>query len=381
VIRHFAVLTAIILFLCSCHHAGRTAGGRFNEMSDSTYNASRFVIDDFPGYRRLVIRNPWQNTRGTLLVYYLVPRSIQLPDTISKDQVIRVPVKRMICMSTTHIAMLRALKATDVIVGISGTGLIYDSLIVDAINRGTIHDVGYDSNIDKELIVTLKPDLLMAYGVGAPDSEFLRKLGAMGVKIMYDADYLEEHPLARCKWLRLFGILTGKEEMADSIISEVSARYTRLADKVRASTVHSPDVLLGAPWEDVWYISPANSYIGRLIADAGGHYLFDDLIKPNSVPFSVEAVFKRATDADVWINPGSAGSLSDIASADSRMTRLPVYSRGDIWNNRKRITPAGGNDYWESGVVYPDILLEDIVSILHPQLLPGYEQFFYIRLK
>jgi iron complex transport system substrate-binding protein len=345
------------------------------------YAASRFRIDDFQHFKRLTVIDPWQNSSGNELVYYLVPHNMQLPDTISESHVVRVPVRRIVCMSTTHTAMLSALDEAGIIVGVSGTGLVYDSLILDAVFSGTIPDVGYESNLDKELIVSLKPDLLMAYGVGASSAEYLRKLTEMGVKVMYNADYLEEHPLARCEWIKVFGLLTGREAKADSLYREVSAAYLSLADEVRAAVKDHPYVLLGAPWEDVWYISPSNSYIGRLISDAGGRYLFDDLTEHNSVPYAVEAVFRRATEADMWLNPGTAESLNDIAVSDHRMAKLPVFESGSIWNNRNRMTPSGGNDYWEGAVVRPDLLLRDIVSILHPELLPDYKQLYFRRLE
>jgi iron complex transport system substrate-binding protein len=379
--RLYAILFAPVLFLWSCGHAGPRAEGRQAKAEASVYGASRFRIDDFHGFSRLTVIDPWQNSGGNEMVYYLAPHNVQLPDTISESQVVRVPVTRIICMSTTHTAMLSALGEAGIIVGLSGTGLVYDSLVRAAVASGSIPDVGYESNLDKELIVSLKPDLLMAYGVGASSAGYLGKLAEMGVKVMYDADYLEEHPLARCEWIKVFGLLTGKEARADSICREVSAAYFSLAARVRSAVKDKPEVLLGAPWEDVWYISPGNSYTGRLISDAGGRYLFDDVSERNSVPFSVEAVFSRATGADLWLNPGDAESLADIASSDHRMTRLPVFNSGNVWNNRNRMTPSGGNDYWEGAVVHPDLLLGDIVSILHPELLPDYKQLYFRRLE
>jgi iron complex transport system substrate-binding protein len=375
------ILFTLVLLLCSCGQGNRQSDSMPDKAAATMFTATRFRIDDFQGFKRLTVINPWQNSSGNELVYYLVPHHVQLPDTISESSVVRVPVRRIVCMSTTHTAMLSALDAAGIIVGVSGTGLVYDSLILDAVSSGRIPDVGYESNLDKELIVSLKPDLLMAYGVGASSAEYLRKLAEMGVKVMYNADYLEEHPLARCEWIKVFGLLTGREVKADSLFREVSAAYFSLADKVRADVKDHPDVLLGAPWKDVWYISPANSYTGRLISDAGGRYLFDDLTEPNPVPYAVEAVFRRATEADLWLNPGTAESLNDIAVSDHRMTKLPVFASGGIWNNRNRMTPSGGNDYWEGAVVHPDLLLKDIVSIIHPELLPDYKQLYFRRLE
>jgi iron complex transport system substrate-binding protein len=378
--RLFPIIQVVIMVFCSCGRSSDSAGKSKETAADFSSVSGRYSLEEINGIKKLVISNPWQNSGGVEFIYYLVPHGMDLPDTLKEADVIRTPVRRIICMSTTHVAMLGALGAADVIAGISGTDLLFDTLLREDIKNGMIPDVGYESNIDSELIISLDPDLLMAYNIGAP-AEYMLKLKSMGVKIMYNADYLEQHPLARCGWIRVFGALTGREERADSIVRAVTSRYRELAEKVRNSSSPRPDVLLGAPWEDTWYISPSNSYIGRLVDDAGGHYLFDDLAAPNSVPFSVEAVFRRAADADIWLNPGSAGTLAEIEASDNRLAQLPVYREGRVWNNRKRITPTGGNDYWESAVVHPDVLLHDIVSILHPELFPGYDQFYYKKLQ
>ncbi len=372
------LIIAATLILLSCRNGNEKPAQKESGLSPVS---SRLVIEEKEEYVRVVIRDPWQNSHGTELEYFLLPRGMAIPASLDVSRVIYVPVERMICMSTTHTAMLSALGATDLLAGISGPGLFYDTLILDAVARGSVRGVGYEGNLNNELIVALKPDLVMAYGVADPSSGQLGKLSSLGIKVIYNADYLEEHPLSRAGWIRLFGLLTGRRERADSLFAEVSGRYNELAARVRSSAGERPAVLLGAPWEDVWYVSPGNSYTGRLIEDAGGRYLFADMTEAHSVPFSVEAVFRRAADADIWINPGTAESLDDIRAADHRLSRLPVCREGGVWNNRRRITPAGGNDYWETAVVRPDILLMDMVSILHPELLPGYTHFFYRRLE
>jgi len=373
------VIAAAIIML-SCRNEGRNRTGVTGADSPAVSHG-RLFIEKMQGATRVEVREPWQNSSGRELVWYLVDRDSSLPPGIDEEQVIRVPVRGMVCMSTTHAAMMRALEADSLIVGISGSSLVYDSLLLERIRSGGIKDVGYEGNLNRELVISLEPDLVMAYGVADPSSGSNARLAEAGVKVFYNADYLEEHPLNRCAWLRLFGLLTGKERMADSIVSAVSESYHALAAMAAGAAGDKPGVLLGAPWEDVWYISPGNTYIGRLIEDAGGHYIYSDMTGSNSVPVSVESVFRRASDAEIWINPGTADMLSDIALSDHRMTSLPLFSGGRIWNNRKRIRPDGGNDYWESGVVRPDILLKDFISIIHPELLPDHDPYYYIRLK
>jgi len=366
------------LILCSCHSAGnRQAQGQHSD----TIAAGRLSIEKEEGFTRVTVSEPWQNSAGTKHVWYLLPRDAGLPAGVSEAQAIRIPVRRVICMSTTHVAMMQALGADSLIAGISGSSLIYDPFVNEGIRTGRIKDVGYEGNLNRELIISLAPDLLMAYGVADPSAGSTARLAEAGVKVFYNADYLEKHPLARCEWIRLFGLLTGREEKADSIYNSVADAYRGLAERVAASVTSRPGVLLGAPWEDVWYVSPSNSYIGRLIADAGGDYVFGDMTGSNSIPLSVESVFRRAAEADIWINPGTAGALSEITAADPRMASLPLLNKGSVWNNRRRMTAAGGNDYWESAVVRPDLLLGDLVSIIHPELMPGYVQFYYMELE
>ncbi|MFN2336326.1 MAG: hypothetical protein ABR560_05100, partial [Bacteroidales bacterium] len=161
------VAVAVTIILCSCRHGGDRAVG---PGIAGSHSASRFSLDEKRGYTILTVRDPWQNSRGTEMTWCLLPHGEAIPDGFDEEQVIRIPVRRMICMSVTHIAMLRALDATDILVGISGPDLVYDSLISDAIGRGRIQDVGYEGNLNKEMVVSLKPDLLMVYGVAAPSS-------------------------------------------------------------------------------------------------------------------------------------------------------------------------------------------------------------------
>ena len=376
--RILVSVIAAALVLSSCRNAGN------NQASGSGVDnpvAGRLTIEKEKNYFRVTVSEPWQNSPGIQHVWYLIPRDSAVPSDIRETQTIRIPVRRMICMSTTHIAMMRALGADSLIAGISGSSLIYDSVVLEGLRRGTIRDVGYEGSLNKELVISLEPDLLMAYGVADPSTGNTSRLYETGVKVFYNADYLEEHPLSRCEWIRLFGLLTGREQRADSIFIRVSGAYRELADKVRNGITSRPDVLLGAPWEDVWYVSPSDSYIGRLIEDAGGHYIYSDMTGPNSVPFSVESVFRRAAEAELWINPGAAENLAGIAAADPRLASLPLFSEGKVWNNRRRVTEEGGNDYWESAVVRPDLLLSDLVSIIHPELMPGYVQFYYRKLE
>ena len=139
--------------------------------------------------------------------------------------------------------------------------------------------------------------------------------------------------------------------------------------------------MLGLPFKDTWFISPGNSYISKLIEDAGGYYLWQNTVSSVSMPTGLENVFIKALTADYWLNTGSVRSRSEIISVDPRLAELPCFRNGNLYNNNKRTNLNGGNDYWEGGALNPDIILSDIATILHPELFPGRDLFYYERLK
>jgi iron complex transport system substrate-binding protein len=117
-----------------------------------------------------------------------------------------------------------------------------------------------------------------------------------------------------------------------------------------------------------------------MIRDAGGNFLWEDNPSKEAFPVSLEEVFLRASRADFWINCGSAGNLDELVSFDQRFSDLQSVRKLQVYNNNLRSTSDGGNDYWESGVVHPDLVLSDLVKIFHPELAVNKEFYYYKKL-
>jgi iron complex transport system substrate-binding protein len=206
------------------------------------------------------------------------------------------------------------------------------------------------------------------------------KIKELGIKVIINADYLETDPLSRTEWLKLFGALYDKESMADSIYQAETDQYNKIKDFIRDNAKFKPKVLLGLPFKDAWNISPGNSFISTLIGDAGGDYLWSDAKSSKSMPYGIENVYLRGMNADYWLNISSVNSKKEILNSDERLGSLPCFKKGNLYNNNKRVTAKGGNDYWESGCVSPHLLLKDIATILHPELFAGQELTYYRKL-
>jgi len=372
------ILLLLAFCMISCSNSGHDDNNS-GFLSANSY-ARRFKLENKDGYKLLTIINPWQGADDVEYSYYLIKRGMEVPADVDPDRIIQIPVEKIICMSTTYLPMLAQLDETDAIRGISGSYLVYDREISSRLGKREIYDVGYEDNINKELILKISPDIVMTYGVGSESSGYLNKLRELGVMIMFNADYLEEDPLGKAEWIKVFGALFCKDDLAAEIFSEISKKYITLKEFINNNIDSRPKVMLGLPWKDTWFISPGNSYISRLISDAGGEYLWADVESDVSMPFGIENVYIKAVEAEFWINIGAAGSRVEIASVDNRLEELPPFIAGKLFNNNNRVSESGGNDYWESGNLHPEQILMDIASILHPDLFPGYSLYFYRKI-
>ena len=250
-----------------------------------------------------------------------------------------------------------------------------------------IVDVGYDGAADYERIVELEPDLVLTYAVSGAKSPFVSKLEQLGIEVFTVNEHLERHPLARASYIRLFGTLTGEMAAADSILTSVKDSYLALADSVAASGAPVRKALLNIPYNDQWFVPSTESYLTALIHDAGGKVLGCESGKAASSVMSVEKAYTLSQEADCWLNTGWCRSKKDLLGVNPIFTDMlgnierNAKERGFggmpvVWNDNKRVNPKGGNDIWQSGVARPDLVLRDLVNILHPTSQTG-ELIYY----
>ena len=264
---------------------------------------------------------------------------------------LRGPVQSLVCMSTSYVGFLDAIGEASVVKGVSGLKFA-GTPGLDAI------EVGYDANLDFEAVLKTRPDYLLTYAVGSVEPAYLAKLRELGIKAVVLSEHLENHPLARAEYVKLFGALTGRLHQADSVFSDVRDRYLSL---VQPSVTCK--VLVNVPYADSWYIPGGENYMTRLISDAGGEVLGAVPGRDNSSVISLEKAYSFAQEADFWLNTGWCSSLKDMSLIH------PVFKDfnfPEVWNNTLLTTPGGGNMFWETGPVRPDLILHDLVRIFSP---------------
>jgi iron complex transport system substrate-binding protein len=378
--RYFNIVLAFLFLLASCDKKGKPSLPDPGFSCDTVEYAKGFTISESGGCTRLSVTNPWQQAENVNYVY-LLGKNEHCPDkSFPEIRYIRVPVHKVVCLSTTFVGFINFLNKTGTIAGISGKQYVTDQTLAEKINHDEIPDVGYDDNLDYEKLIQIQPDVVFIYGVTGSVSTIVARLDELGIKSVVIAEYLEETALAKMEWIKYIGAFYGERQAAGTKFDSVANRYIRLED-MASKEKHRPTVLLGMPWNGTWYISGGRSYVAHLIEDAGGDYVWRDLPFKDSRPVSLEAVFEKAYLADVWLNSGDAVSREDILKVDQRFGRLNAFKNNAVYNNNNLLNSAGGNAYFEQGVVQPDVILADIISVLHPHLLPSYSMKYYRKLE
>ena len=353
-----------------------TAKGRMLPVS----YARGFTISDHGKFRKITIIDPWQQSSGVSFEYYLVDRDKEIPAELKGKQIIRTPIRSVICLSTSHIGFLSALKEIPSLKALSGAGYVSDPDVLKAVADKKVLDVGYDQGINYELILSLKPDLIMAYGVGGEVTGFINKLRDLGLNVILNGEYLEASPLAKAEWIKFVGAFYNKDQEAADYFSRIEKNYNEIKRKVAEVKTH-PIVLTGLPYKDAWWMAGGKSNLAALIGDAGGEFLWKDNQSREAFVVSLEEVVVRSAKADCWINCGTVNNLQELIATDSRFAAFSQVKKKSIFNNNLQMSPGGGNDYWERGVVRPDLILDDLVKIFHPECDSGKVFNFYKRME
>lgn len=339
--------------------------------------ASGFDILGVEGWQSTVIRvrNPWQGAKEVEMAYFIA-RNGEKPPRDFRGGVIRAGAERIVCMSSTYIAMLDALGQVGRVVGVSGMEYISNPHVLA--RRDEIKDVG--AEINYESLVGLKPDLVLLYGVSDALAATTDKMNELGIPYMYVGDYLEESPLGKAEWMVVLSELTDCRAAGERVFGAVPERYDALKRLVSGVT-RRPAVMLNTPWNDSWMMPSVNNFVVRLIRDAGGDYIYPKNTSHSSVAIGLETAYGLIREADVWLNTGRVTSLAELLAVDEKFSDAKAVREKKVYNNNLRLTPGGGNDYWESGCVRPDVVLRDLIRILHPELLEEGDLYYYRHLE
>ncbi|TWO31867.1 ABC transporter substrate-binding protein [Seonamhaeicola sediminis] len=343
--------------------------------------ASGFSAKDYGTYKIIEITQPWPNANQHYRFALLKPNydtDIWSHKKTRFDDVIELPIKKIVVTSTTHIPALELLNIEETLIGFPGTDFISSKKIRKRIDAGFIKELGKNESLNTEILLGQDPDLVVGFGIDGSNRAF-KTLKNSGIPVIYNGDWTESSPLAKAEWIKFFGILFNKEKTADSIFNTIEKNYLA-AKKVAKKADTKPTVLSGAMHSDVWYLPNGKSTEAQLLNDANVNYLWSNSEGSGSLKLNFESVFEKAKDADIWLSPSNYSSLQKLKNANSHHTMFKAFNNKTIYSFTNTTGNTGGVMYYELGYARPDWVLKDIIKICHPELLKDYKPFFFKQL-
>jgi iron complex transport system substrate-binding protein len=390
------LLTATVLSATGCQtpsEGSRTSTERsgcisdFNEGTDyfpdkvSLTDAKGFSVEYHGSYKVVTVAQAVQG--GGAERYVLIrcgapePR---LTGELATARKITIPVRRVASASTTQLPAFELLDRVDSIVAVSTPDLVNTPSVTKKIKDGSVTGFGTSGGeVNVERVVAARPDLYLAGGM---DTAAAKKVAAAGIPVVADSAWLEETPLGRAEWVKYFSLFLDREKEASDAYATIAAAY-RDVEHLAAKATSRPTSIAGRQYKGTWYVPAGHSYVAALLRDAGSDYVFADVPGTGSVTVDMETVLAKGSSARYWLNAEmTAGwrTTADAVAEDPRYARLTALRAQAVWSPVRRVNAAGGNDYWESGVVRPDLVLKDLAAIFHPDLLPGHQHYYYVKL-
>lgn len=347
-------------------------------------HAGKFKVENEDGFNVVTVINPWQGASQNY-VYVLVQNGQNAPDvekfrTNSNDiiQSVEIPIKSIALTSTTFVPLLDRLNETESLVAFPGTDHISSAKARKLIDAGKVANIGTENGINIERLIELDPDALMENAMqGEGDNALLARKA--GIPVLFNADYLEKSPLGRAEWIKFAGLFYDKNHLADSIFTQLVTVYDSL--KLLASkAADKPTVFSGIVYGDTWFMPGGENSGAIFFQDAYGKYLWKNTPNEGSIKLSFEAVYDKAHNADYWIGVASFSSLDEIKRSDSRYAEFKAFKEANVYSYNAIKGEKGGMTFFELGYARPDLILADMIKILHPELLPDYQLYFYKKL-
>ena len=341
--------------------------------------AKRIHISEIDGKYHVEINNPWPGTKE-IFKYTLVPK--EKAKKFVKNE-IGYPAEKVVTQSTTFLPFLSSLGVLDALVGVGTMKYINTEEVVKRVKNGKIKEVGNANSINLELLYFLRPDLVLTYGSESSQYNNYPILNKANITNCLVAIYMEESLLGKAEWIKFFGLLFNKLELAEEHFNQIEKRYLHECSLV-PKTKTKPTVFLNSPYGSVWYVPSGASWIAHAIKDAGGDYLWkDEMDHFGAMKINTEVVTFKALNADFWLNASHQNwkSYEDMSKTDERFKSFKAYKDKKVFLATKRVNEFGGNDIYESGILNPDKIIRDIRLILYEKKLDENQLYYYRGLK
>ncbi|HKO77487.1 MAG TPA: ABC transporter substrate-binding protein [Flavobacterium sp.] len=371
------ILFAILFSFIGCKKNEKNDTQTDVNTPNSIHYAKSLAIHKHQGYTVVTVSNPWPDAVKDF-TYILKEKNGIVPDSLKKYTEISVPLQSIVVTSTTNIPFLEMLGVEKSLVGFPHTDYVSSEKTRALIDAGLVKNVGQNEKLNIEQLIELAPELIVTFGIdnNNPSIENLQK---SGLKVLIQADWMEQSPLGKAEWIKLYGALFGKEKEANQLFDNIVKEYN---DAVKLVVNQNPTstVLYGSMYQDQWFVAKGSSWVAQFMKDAKADYLWKDLEGTGSLGLSFENILDKAKTANFWIATGSFKSLSELEKANPHYSQFDAFANKTIYTFEGKMGATGGTIFYELSPARPDLVLKDYIKIFHPKLLPDYTFTFAKKL-
>jgi iron complex transport system substrate-binding protein len=278
---------------------------------------------------------------------------------------------KVISLTATITGMLSILEQTDILVGVGDRDYIYDLDLIQRVQSGKLEEFGDESSYSLEKVLNSGANTVLYSGFGDkfPNQEKLEKLNIMILPIY---DWREQHPLGKAEWIKVAGILCGKEKEALAFYSNVIEQYQENKSLVSGLQIN-PTVIAGNLWADVWYTPGGNSYMAKMIEEAGGDFVYKGMGRTGSSELTIEQILIDNKNTEIWLNPGLETKHAIIQN-NPHAKHLKAIEKTYCYSPNMA-------KFWERSAAEPHLMLSDLIHIFHPEIKEIDTLHFYKRIR
>ena len=330
----YMLLSALILgavFLCSCG-AKEEETLLEPEGSLELEYATQFSVDYYDNGCSLI-------TIGGEDKFFLVPEGMEDDISIAPPgaSIIQAPLSNIYVATSSAMDHFVKLNALDRVLFTStkednwGIGEVRD-----AIRNEEMFYIGKYSAPDFEALVSEGCSFALENTMIWHSPDIKEKLETLGIPVMVERSSYEEHPLGRVEWIKLYGVLTGREAEAKSYFHEQVALLQSLEE---VPTDEKTVAFFYISSNGAAVVRRSGDYVSRMISLAGGRYIptEDGEGEEGTSTFNMqmEAFYAAAKDADYLIYnstiDGELQTIDDLISKSELLKDFKAVKEGKVW--------------------------------------------------
>ena len=376
-LQKYVLIPALLLLFVQCKKESKESNSS-SHTSNEIHHAKGLELYKHQGFSILKITNPWPEAKESF-TYILQEKNGIIPDSLKQFTIIQIPIKSIVATSTTHIPALELLGIENTLVGFPSTDYISSEKTRKLIDAGKVREVGVNENLNTEVLIDLKPDLIVGFGLNNSNPT-LDNLQKSGLKVLLNGDWTEQSPLGKAEWIKFFGALYDLDSKANTIFSKIETAYNTTLKLAKKAT-SQPSVLSGAMYQEQWYVPQGESWAALFLKDAQSQYLWAETKGNGSLSVPFETILEKAKNADFWIAPGDFSSLKEMSDSNPHYNQFASFKNKKVYSYSLNKGAKGGIVYFEWASTRPDWVLKDLIRILHPELLPNHKLYFFQKLE